>query len=450
VKVTFWGVRGSIAAPGRATADYGGNTSCVEIQAGAEKLILDCGTGIRELGRHLMASGEPISATILLSHSHWDHIQGFPFFVPLFSPDNHFTIVGPHEHTNRLNDTLAGQMQYRYFPIGMEQLAADIRYQEVREEKFTIGPARISTCYLNHTIMAMAYRIEAFGHSVVYVTDTEPFSQQARGWASDGSRRFLHRRDEELSHFIHGADVVIMDAQYTAHEYPGRIGWGHGTPDYCLDVAISAGVGTLVLYHHEPTRIDTAVTVLEQLAQKRAEEEAPGMEVMAAAEGLSLEVDEDQAGTVEELERHLPEFHSRVRIAVIGSRDEFMRVAWKALAQDHYEVVALNALNASGARELADFEPHIVLMEHGLDGWQRNAKALLTHEQKRNVPVISVVPMDAFDAAQDAFDNGASDVLIEPFAPTQLRSRVDSWLMRSGIAVDRRVRGRSGAAPVAR
>jgi phosphoribosyl 1,2-cyclic phosphodiesterase len=448
MKVTFWGVRGSIAAPGRATADFGGNTSCVELQVGAERLIFDCGTGIRELGRHLMASGEPINATVLLSHSHWDHIQGFPFFVPLFSPDNQFTIIGPHEHTNRLNDTLAGQMQYRYFPIGLEQLAADIRYQEVREEKFTLGQASVSTHYLNHTIMAMAYRIEAFGHSVVYATDSEPFSQQARAWSSSDSRKFLHRRDEELSNFFRGADILIMDSQYTAHEYPGRIGWGHGTPDYCIDLAISAGVGTLVLFHHEPRRIDTAVTVLEQIAQKRAQEEAPQMEIIAAAEGLSLDLEDEQSGELTPIERRLPEFHSRVRIAVIGSRDEFMRVAWKALAQDHYEVVAMNALNMGGTRELSDFEPHLVLMEHGLDGWEPNAEALLARENKRNVPVISVVPMDAFDAAQDAFEHGASDVLIEPFAPTQLRSRVDSWLMRSGVAVDRRVRGRSGSAPV--
>lgn len=448
MKVTFWGVRGSIAAPGRATADYGGNTSCVELQVGSDKLIFDCGTGLRELGRHLMASGEPVNATVLLSHSHWDHIQGFPFFSPLFSPANQFTIMGPHEHTNRLNETLAGQMQYRYFPIGLEQLAADIRYQELREEKFSVGEAAISTYYLNHTIMTMAYRVEAFGHTIVYATDTEPFSQQPRAWSSSDSRRFLHRRDEELAHFCKGADILIMDSQYTTHEYPGRIGWGHGTPDYCVDVAITAGAGTLVLFHHEPIRIDSAVSVLEQLAQKRAQEEAPELEVVAAAEGLSLELEDVVIGSEPVVERHMPEFHSRVRIAVIGSRDEFMRVSWKALAQDHYEVVALNAVSSVGRRELLEFQPHLVLMEHGMHGWEPNARALLEEESKRSVPVISVVPMDGFDAAQDAFDQGASDVLIEPFAPTQLRSRVDSWLMRSGIAVDRRVRGRNGAAAV--
>jgi phosphoribosyl 1,2-cyclic phosphodiesterase len=449
VKVTFWGVRGSIATPGRGTVEYGGNTSCVEIQAGADRLILDCGTGIRELGRHLVASGEPVSGTILLSHSHWDHIQGFPFFAPLFVAGHQFTVIGPHEHTNRLNDTLAGQMQYRYFPIGLEQLAADIRYQEVREEQFTVGQTAVSSFYLNHTIMAMAYKIEAFGRTIVYSTDTEPFSQQPRAWVSSDSRKFLHKRDEELAAFMKGADILIMDAQYTPHEYPSKVGWGHGTHEYAVDMAISAGVGNLVLFHHEPTRVDSAIQVIEQLAQKRAQEEAPQLEVIAAAEGLSLELEDIRSGDLPSVERRLPEFHARVRIAVVGARDEFMRVAWKALAQDHYEVVAMNALSSIGRSEMSDFEPHLVLLEYGLEGWEPNVGAFMERENKRHVPVISVVPADRYEDAQDAFDRGASDVLIEPFAPTQLRSRVDSWLMRSGIAVDRRVRGRSSI-PVSR
>ncbi len=417
------------------------------MQVGEERLILDCGTGIRELGRQLAAAGEPVNATLLLSHSHWDHIQGFPFFVPFFVPGNRFLVVGPHEHTNRLNDTLAGQMQYRYFPIGLEQLSADIRYQEVREETFSVGPAVISTYYLNHTIMAIAYKIQAFGHSVVYCTDTEPFSHQPRAWKSSDDRRFLHRRDEELAQFIHGSDVLIIDSQYTAHEYPSKIGWGHGTPDYGVDLAISAGVSTLVLFHHEPTRIDTAVTVLEQLAQKRAQEEAGDLDVIAAAEGLSLTLADVVTGEQPEIHRALPAFTPRVRIAVVGARDELMRVAWKALAQDHYEVVAMNALNPMSSQDLMDYEPHLVLMEHGFDGWDPSARAFVERATKRHVPILSVVPAGEYELAQDAFNSGASDVLMEPFMPTQLRSRVDSWLMRAGVAVDRRVRGRAAAAP---
>jgi phosphoribosyl 1,2-cyclic phosphodiesterase len=442
VKVTFWGVRGSIASPGRATAEYGGNTSCVEVQVGNETFILDCGTGMRELGRSLVASGNPVNATIMISHSHWDHIQGFPFFGPLFFAGNQFTVLGPQEHTNRLNETLGGQMQYRYFPIGLDQLAAEIRYQEVREEKFTSGSAVISTHYLNHTLMAMAYKIEAGGRSVAYATDTEPFSQQARAWESSDSRKFLHKGDAALAEFVSGCDVLILDTQYTAHEYPTKVGWGHSTADYAIDIAISAGVNTLVLFHHEPTRVDTAVTVLEQLAQRRVREECPELEVYAAAEGLTLELEDAPGHELPATERHLPQFHPRVRIAVIGSSENFMGVAWKALAQDHYEVVALNGLSSLRAQELSDFQPHLVVLEQGPEGWDPQAGELIQREHRLNVPVISVVPAGRFEYAQEAFNQGASDVIIEPFASTQLRSRVDSWLMRSGVAVDRRVRGR--------
>ncbi|HEX6511827.1 MAG TPA: MBL fold metallo-hydrolase [Chloroflexota bacterium] len=443
MKVTFWGVRGSIATPGRATVEYGGNTSCVELQAGSERLILDCGTGIRELGRQLLSAAKPINTHILLSHSHWDHIQGFPFFGPAFVPGNEITIIGPHEHTYRLNETMAGQMQYRYFPIGLEQLSADIRYHEVREEKFAIGPVAVSTHYLNHTIMAVAYRFDAFGRSVVYATDNEPFSQQGRAWVSPDDRRFIHRRDEELAAFTQGADVLIMDSQYTEHEYPQKVGWGHATPDYALEVAASAGVGTLVLFHHDPTRVDTAVSVLEQLAQKRAQQECPGLEIVAASEGLSLELDDEQTAAEPPTERSMPQFHARVRIAVAGAREEFMGIAWKALAQDHYEVAPMEAPHSDNGGEVNDFAPHLVLLEYTPERWDSNLGAFIEDQRRRNVPVISVVPDGQFALAQDAFEHGASDVLIEPFAPTQLRSRVDSWLMRSGVAVDRRVRGRS-------
>jgi phosphoribosyl 1,2-cyclic phosphodiesterase len=446
VKVTFWGVRGSIATPGQATAGFGGNTSCVELQTGSEHFVFDCGTGIRELGRNLAAAGEPVNINLLLTHSHWDHIQGFPFFAPAFAPGNRMTIYGPQEHTLRLSETMAGQMQYRYFPIGLEQLAAEIKYHELREEQLSIGSAVVSTHYLNHTLMAIAYKVEANGRSAIYATDTEPFSQHGRAWESSETRKFLHKRDEELAQFFAGADVLIIDSQYTANEYPGRLGWGHSTPDYALDLAISAGVGTLVLFHHDPTRIDTAVTVLEQLAQRRAQEEAPGLEVLAAAEGLSLNLEDAGQGEPKVGRRQLPEFYPRVRIAVVGAREEFMRIAWKALAQDYYEVVAVNAVNTLTGNELSDFDPHLVLLEYGLEGWDPRSGPFMARASKRHVPVIAVVPAGRFEYAQEAFEHGASDVLIEPFAPTQVRSRVDSWLMRSGVAVDRRVRMRRAPA----
>ncbi len=442
MKITFWGTRGSIAVPGHATAGFGGNTSCVEVRIGGELFILDCGTGIRELGHHLLAAGAPIKGNVLLSHSHWDHIQGFPFFTPLFVPGNQFNFFGPQEHSQRLNDTLGGQMQYRYFPVGMDQLAATLHYQEMREETITIGDVTVSSHYLNHTTLTLAYKLQAYGRTLIYATDTEPFSQQPRAWVSSDNPTFLHRRDEKLVEFFRGADTLIVDAQYTTREYPGKVGWGHGTVDYALDLGIAAKVGTLVLFHHEPTRIDSAMDVLEQLAQKRVATEAPEMEVFAAREGVTLELADAIVDASPLFERQLPVFHPRVRIAVVGSGEDFVNVAWKALAQDHYDVVAVNDLAALENGEFADYHPHLVVLQHKSDPWEPSANAFLQKESRRRVPVIVVVPNGRFEAAQEAFDEGAADVLIEPFVATQLRSRVDSWLLRNGVAVDRRIRGR--------
>ncbi|MDE3075462.1 MAG: hypothetical protein KGJ86_08540 [Chloroflexota bacterium] len=417
----------------------------MEVRIGGELFILDCGTGIRELGIHLMAGGEPVSGHVLLSHSHWDHIQGFPFFAPLFRSGHQFSIFGPQEHSQRLNETLAGQMQYRYFPVGMDQLAASLRYQEMREEQLTIGKVTVGSHYLNHTTLTLAYKLQAHGRTLVYATDTEPFSQHPRAWASSETRSFLHRRDEKLMEFFSGADVLIIDAQYTAKEYPGKLGWGHSTVDYCLDMAISANVGTVVLFHHEPTRIDSAVAILEQLAQKRLEQEAPSMEVLAAAEGVTLELEDVEGDGGPELQRRIPEFHPRVRVAVVGSGDDFVTLAWKALAQDHYDVVAVNDLNALDDGEFADYQPHLVLLQHSFRAWEPSTNSFLQKESRRHIPVIVAVPSGRLEAAQEAFDQGASDVLIEPYAATQLRSRVDAWLLRTGVAVDRRIRGRGDA-----
>jgi CheY-like chemotaxis protein len=246
--------------------------------------------------------------------------------------------------------------------------------------------------------------------------------------------------------FIRDADLVIMDSQYTAHEYPDKVGWGHATPDYAVDMAISAGIGTLVLHHHEPTRIDSAMAVVEQLAQKRAQNEAPNLEVIAAAEGLTLELEDLVSAGPAPTERQLPAFHPRLRIAVVGTDHEFMNVAWKALAQDHYDVLAVNDLEALQQGKFADYEPHLVLLEQGLTGWQAGSNAhFFDRVDRHEVPVIVIVTDGKIETAQEAFDQGASDVMLQPFASTQLRSRVDSWLLRSGIAVDRRIRGKHAA-----
>src|SRR5580658_5907788 len=175
----FWGTRGSIATPGPATNEFGGNTSCVEVVTDSGvRFILDCGTGARPLGAHLMAhEPKPIAATILLSHTHWDHIQGFPFFTPLFVPGNKITVCGPEGSAGSLRDVLSGQMEFTYFPIELGQLPATIAFRELSEGTHEIGGARVVAQYLHHPAMTLGYRIEVDGAAVVYLCDHEPYSE---------------------------------------------------------------------------------------------------------------------------------------------------------------------------------------------------------------------------------------------------------------------------------
>src|SRR5574341_1013034 len=214
MRIRFWGTRGSLAKPGPSTIRYGGNTSCVEVRAADGTLIiLDCGTGAHDLGRSLMASGvHPIRGHLLITHTHWDHIQGFPFFAPLFVPGNEWDIYAPGGLGQRLEKTLAGQMEYTYFPVTLAQLGAAIRYHDRAEGSFMIGGVRVVTQYLNHPALAMGYRLEAGGVAVVYSTDHEPNAPPLEG-ASAGALS-VHGEDRRHVEFLSWADLVIHDSQY--------------------------------------------------------------------------------------------------------------------------------------------------------------------------------------------------------------------------------------------
>ena len=238
MKVRFWGTRGSIPSPGPRTLRYGGNCACVEVRTAAGELfVIDAGTGIRELGLALVRQA-PITAHILLSHTHWDHISGFPFFPPAFMPGNRLTIYAARNLDRRLQDVMAGQMEYTYFPVTLNDLPSDIQYRELLEESFTVGSARITTHYLNHTSICMGYRIEADGRSVAYVSDHEPYGLALFGSDPPPDKvgrglleGVVHVGDRRLIEWIGGADLLIQDTQYTPEEYPKKIGWGHGSAD---------------------------------------------------------------------------------------------------------------------------------------------------------------------------------------------------------------------------
>ncbi len=251
LSIHFHGVRGSIAAPGVTTARVGGNTSCVEVLAGDNRIVFDAGTGLRGLGDRLIASG-PSATTLLLSHLHWDHIQGLPFFTPIYVPGNWIEVVSGPNGAMPLGEALRRQMSAPFFPVEFDDVSRQVRAREARVgEPFAIGDVRVTMARLNHPDPVYGYRLEHKGASIVYATDTEHFACV----------------DPALARLATDADVLIYDAQYTPEEYPGKVGWGHSTWEAAVALARSAGVRQLVLYHHDPRRTDDGVAAIEARTQ---------------------------------------------------------------------------------------------------------------------------------------------------------------------------------------
>ncbi|HYU20325.1 MAG TPA: MBL fold metallo-hydrolase [Chloroflexota bacterium] len=296
MRIRFWGTRGSIPSPGPRTVRYGGNCACVEVRTAAGELfIVDAGTGIRELG--LSLADQQVSGHLLLSHTHWDHISGFPFFPPAFVKGNTITVCAARNIDRRLEDVMSGQMEYTYFPVKLDQMSATIEFRELVEESFAVGDVRISTHYLNHTSICLGYRIEADGCSVAYVSDHEPYGlslygpnpppvQIGRG-LRDG---VVHDGDRQLIEWVRGVDLLIQDSQYTPEEYPKKIGWGHGSADYVTDVAILGGAKRLALFHHDPLHDDDFVDGIVSYSRQRAAESESPLDVTGAAEGQSIDL----------------------------------------------------------------------------------------------------------------------------------------------------------------
>ena len=272
MEIRFWGVRGSIASPGPETASVGGNTSCVEVRCGAQRIVLDAGTGLRSLGNALVRTGEPQSLALLLSHFHWDHIQGLPFFVPAYMPQTKLTIVGSSDGRHSLRDKLSRQMTEPHFPVQLDDLSAQLTYREARPaQTFELGDVRVKVARLNHPGGVFAYRIEHGGRVLVYATDTEHYACV----------------DPALRALAEGADVLVYDAQYTPEEYEAKVGWGHSTYAAGAEVAAAAGVSELVLFHHDPQRDDAGVAAIEAAAR------ALFPRTVAAREGMTLDVGQD-------------------------------------------------------------------------------------------------------------------------------------------------------------
>lgn len=277
--IKFWGTRGSIPVPGETTLRYGGNTSCIEVRCGSELIIIDAGTGIRNLGTELLKE-MPVKASILFSHTHWDHIQGLPFFQPAYIPGNEFKLYGNKNWDAKLEYVLRWQMQSPNFPITLEEVSevgAQIEYVDINVgAAFQVGDMdqiTVRSVELRHPDRAFGFRIEYDGKSLVYASDTEN----------------LPEPDERLVELASGADLLIHDAQYTSAEYYGLNGnpksnWGHSTPEAAAAVAHAAGVKELVLFHHDPNHDDAQIDAMLQTAS------AIFPNTTAAAEGMSMEM----------------------------------------------------------------------------------------------------------------------------------------------------------------
>lgn len=293
VRIRFWGVRGSIPTPGLGTTAIGGNTSCVELRVGSEVIILDAGSGIRGLGKALMreANGRPMSITMLVTHTHWDHIQGFPFFLPAYNPKVTVRILGYEGAVHGLRGALFEQMQSAFFPVGLNQMSSHVTFEELEDMQFDLGAAKVRTIFSNHPGICLGYRLSTAKGDVVYLPDHEAYERHERerqkvaNENSEPGIDYARLQDEKVIEFLRDADVMIADSQYDRAEYPARLGWGHTCADDTVDLAIRAGVKQLFLFHHDPDHDDAKIEAMVTEGQARANEEGSRLVVSAAREG---------------------------------------------------------------------------------------------------------------------------------------------------------------------
>ncbi len=431
----FWGTRGSIATPGAGTNRFGGNTSCVEVvvNSGA-RFILDCGTGARALGAHLMSHApKPLDAHILLSHTHWDHIQGFPFFAPAFVPGNRFVLCGPQGCNRSLPEVLAGQMEYTYFPVELGQLGAKIIYHDLAEGVHELAGVRITAQFLNHPAITLGYKLEADGVALLYLCDHEPFWEQL--WRSDAEPgkldSILHERDRTHAAFMQDADVVIHDAQYTPEEYPAKRNWGHSTYTYVTQIAAAAKVKRLFLTHHDPTHDDDFLFGIEKKARNVAEALRSPMRVSCACEGYEESFDNQSSGHVLAEAPIAERLHGcGLHILIVDDDEDIRALARKALGGHR---VSEAPGGTEGLELIEKDRPDLVILDLIMpppDGIEV-LKILRSKPETASIPVLVLTARGDEDSTRTSFELGAADFLTKPFTPPQLDARVRSCFARA-------------------
>lgn len=295
MKFRFWGVRGSIPAPGPHTIRYGGNTTCIEVRTDADTLIvLDGGTGIFALAQSLM-NRLPVAANIFITHTHWDHIQGLPFFTPLFIPGNSVRLFGAPDPVTGggVEQVMAVQLQYSFFPVREAEMKAAISYQSLNfDQPVEVGDAIVTGTLLNHPVVNLGYRITCNGKSLFFTGDHEPhyniYEPGDAGYAE--YQVSIDERRNALDEAMRGVDALIVDCSYTREEYPSKKGWGHGHFDGAIAMALRVGARQLYCTHHEPTRSDDELEKIFAEVMARHAAQLGVLQVRLAREGMEVDL----------------------------------------------------------------------------------------------------------------------------------------------------------------
>jgi phosphoribosyl 1,2-cyclic phosphodiesterase len=390
----------------------------VEVRSAAgTRLIIDCGTGAHELGQAIMREGGPSRGHVLISHTHWDHIQGIPFFAPFFVPGNSWDLYAPQGFGESLKDTLAGQMEYTYFPVSTEAFGAAVRYHNLGEGSFTIEDFTVHTRYLNHPALTLAFRVEVDGASIAYACDHEPHSRELA--LGEGPIE-----GEDLAHagFMDGVDLIIHDAQYLAHEYAAKQGWGHSTVDYAVSIAKAAHVRTIALTHHDPSRSDEEIDAY--LIKVRAALKAGDPEVIAAYEGLEIGLGSAVAsGTA--LTPNMPSAIRRApaaenaRVLLVVLDDEVADKVARAVAEEPVELIRLDPAQAES--DAASLQPSMVMVDERAEAAFEAGVCGIAEDQ------VPWVLLGGSGPPQGCF----SDRLEDPWSVEYARTRIRTWLMRA-------------------
>jgi phosphoribosyl 1,2-cyclic phosphodiesterase/CheY-like chemotaxis protein len=295
-RLKLWGVRGSLPVPGPATVRYGGNTSCVEVRADGEIIVLDAGTGIRGLGLALEKELGPqtIKLTLLITHTHWDHIQGLPFFPPAYNPKNLIRILGYEGARAGFGTILASQMETPFFPVSLRELPSHLAIEELKEMEFHIGKVKVEAKFANHPGICAGYRLFTSAGSIAYMPDNEPYEPlKLQAAAQDGidgneARDFAGAERAKMVEFLRNCEVAILDAQYTDEEYERHVGWGHSSVSSVVLLALDANVKRVLLFHHDPSHDDDMIDQMIEQARELVRKSGKAMVIEGAREGVEI------------------------------------------------------------------------------------------------------------------------------------------------------------------